>query len=69
METDKIPVENNNASKLTTVCSKLAANSLRCLETQTHEVCQPHFDAYKACRKAEHTAIVDERRKNGATLR
>jgi len=58
-------------SKLVTSCKELAAASYKCLEnnaTEGQTICKAHFDAYKECRKAEHTAIIEERRKSGASL-
>lgn len=60
------------ASKLTTGCKSLANDSYKCLELNPSnglEVCKPAFDAYKECRKNEHNAIIEERRKKGVTLR
>ena len=58
-------------TKLTSDCKELAARSYKCLEKNSvnaQEICRPEFDAYKACRKAEHTSIIEDRRKRGATL-
>lgn len=51
------------SSKLRTECSELAKESYRCLESGDSVKCKPFFDAYKECRKAEHTRILSERRK------
>ena len=52
-----------NASKLRSECAPLAAESYKCLEKGNYDACKPFFDEYKACRKNEHTNIVESRRK------
>jgi hypothetical protein len=54
------------ASKMRSDCQKFAAESYKCLEkagVEDRDACSHHFEAYKDCRKKEHTRIVDERRK------
>ena len=54
------------ASKMRSDCAQLAKESYKCLETHGQEdrdACSSHFEAYKDCRKREHTRIVEERRK------
>jgi len=53
-----------NTSKLRTNCSELAKKSYDCLEKcrGDNTKCQPYFDAYKDCRKEEHTKMIAERR-------
>ena len=61
----------SESSKLVSICQELAKQSYNCLEKNPSDgavVCKSHFDAYKECRKAEHTAIIEERRSKGARL-
>jgi len=58
-------------SKLVSKCKSLAAASYKCLEanpTNGQTVCKQQFDAYKECRKAEHTEIIEERKARGARI-
>jgi hypothetical protein len=60
----------NSTSKMHSDCQQLAKNSYKCLEENQSDpnLCAKHFEVYKECRKAEHTRIVEERRKKGVTL-
>ena len=51
------------ASRLRTGCAEMAAESYKCLEKGDHAACQPFFDNYKACKKAEMEKVVADRRK------
>lgn len=65
-------INSNEASKLKTECGSLAALSYKCLEdnpVKGQEVCRSYFDDYKTCRKTEHTALIEQRRNTGATVR
>lgn len=59
--------QQKTSSKLTTDCSQFQKNSYKCLEENAGKLfmCQDHFDVYKACRKAEHARLIEERRKQG----
>ena len=62
----------NKHSILKTECAKLAKASYQCLEQNAEnsaELCKQFFDEYKACRKAEHTKLIDDRRKNGEYMK
>jgi hypothetical protein len=54
-------------SKLQSECTKHAQASYKCLEENPTDPskCQSFFDTYKACRKAEHTKIIEDRVKSG----
>ena len=63
-------MNSEGASKMRTDCQELAKNSYKCLEQNQGDPsqCAKHFEVYKECRTAEHTRIIEERRKKGATL-
>jgi hypothetical protein len=50
-----------NASRLRSACTAARQDSLKCLAQNTTG-CEPFFDAYKACKKAEHEALLEARR-------
>ena len=54
------------ASKMRTGCAELAKESYKCLEIhglEDKDACAIHFEAYRDCRRREHTRIIEERRK------
>ena len=54
-----------NASKLRSMCMELAQNSYKCLADHDGDrsQCNEVFAMYKQCRKTEHEAVVNERRR------
>uniref|UniRef100_A0A7S1ZEW9 CHCH domain-containing protein n=1 Tax=Trieres chinensis TaxID=1514140 RepID=A0A7S1ZEW9_TRICV len=52
-------------SKFFTDCSKQHSESLRCIEDnyEQKDVCQPFFDAYKACRREENQRRLEENKR------
>ena len=57
-----LDVTGHQRSKFITACAKEHKNSLECINEnyERREVCQPFFDAYKVCRKAEHERKMEE---------
>ena len=58
------------ASKFHTSCSREHAASLKCISDNYEQkgVCQQFFNAYKKCKKEEHTKLLEERSKNPKPL-
>ena len=63
-------VSQKDPSKYDSECSKHASNSYRCLENNNGNgsKCAEFFEIYKACRKDEHTRIIEERRKRNTYI-
>ena len=55
-------------SQFYTDCSKEHSESLRCIEDnyEKKQVCQPFFDAYKACRREENKRRLEENARRSA---
>ena len=63
-------VNQKDPSKYDSECTIHATNSYKCLEKNGREgsKCAEFFDIYRACRKAEQTRIIEERRKRNVYI-
>lgn len=56
----------DGVTKMKSKCGELAAMSYQCLEKAMGDgsKCGGEFDAYKACKKDEHTRMLERRRES-----